>query len=149
VFYEFEILIKIRKYDIVQKINPVVYISKWMNKDLHEINILMKKASKEIKNKEIPKAEDTYHELIEIYNNRLNSDLRKKTIDHISSVYNELLVQRILTQLNDIDKQIELEKKSEARDMYGKVQELYKELPGSCKGKVSEPCKIIFSKLAA
>ncbi|MBD3164471.1 PKD domain-containing protein [Candidatus Woesearchaeota archaeon] len=148
VFYEFEILVKIRKYDILEKISPISHIKKILNRDLHQITQLMKKAEKEISEEKLAAAEDTYHELIKIYNDSLNSGLRKKVIDRISAVYNELLSHRILKNVKNIEKLASENKKEQAKQAYQDMQKLYSQLPQSWKSKISSDCKKAFDLLS-
>jgi hypothetical protein len=148
VLYEFEILTKMQKYDIIKKLNPLTYVPGLINKDMKEIQKLIKQASEEINKEELTKAEDTYHKLIKIYNDKLSSDLRKKTIDKISSIYNELLVHRIIKKVKQIEHSVESGDKSKAKEYYNKMQELYKQLPKSWKSRVSSDCKKAFGLLA-
>ncbi|MBR9699504.1 PKD domain-containing protein [Candidatus Woesearchaeota archaeon] len=146
VFYEFEILLKIRKYDFINKINPIHQVKKMINKDLHELHMLLKRASGEIAEERLDNAEDTYHDMIKIYNDRLGSDLRKKVIEKISSIYNELLVHRIKKKVKDVLNVIKSDKK-QAKSIYNDIQELYAQLPKSWKVKVSRVCSEVFEML--
>jgi len=147
IFYEFEILLKIRQHDVFQKINPATYISGMLNKDMKQIRDLLKKAQGEIKKEELQNAEDTYHDLIKIYNDKLNSNQRKKTIDQISSVYNELLVHRILKKTREIEP-LAASDRNKAKQAYNKMQELYSQLPKSWKIRVSKECNKAYLILA-
>jgi hypothetical protein len=147
IFYEFELLQKIRRNDVIKKINPLTYLSVAVNKDLKEIEHLIKKAETEINSEKLKDAEDTYHDLIKIYNDKLGSDLRKKVIDKISLVYNHLLVHRILKSSKDIEASISKKDKASAKEFYNKMQEYYIQLPKQWKSKVSDECKKSFELL--
>ncbi len=148
IIYEFEILVKIRRIDVLDKVNPMHLFKELTNKDLKKISTLIKKAEKEISAEELDKAEDTYHDLIKIYNDSLDSDHRKKVIDKISAVYNDLLVHRILKKVKAIESDIKENKKDQARKDYNKMQELYIQLPRSWKYRVSSECKKAFDLLS-
>lgn len=148
IIYEFEILVKIRKYDIINKANPILYIKKFINKDLHELQILINKANKEIQDNNLSSAEESYHQLINIYNNKLNSDLRKNAIDKISEVYNALVMHRIQAQIKEIKSSLEQKNKEKAKELYEKVKQLYGQLPKSWKSRVSSECTEVFKLIS-
>ncbi len=148
VCYEFEILVKIKQSDILYKLSPVSWILTMINKDRGAIRKLMKKAESEISKEELQQAEDTYHDMIRIYNDKLSSDLRKKTIDKISRIYNELLVHRIKKKAKEIEEGLAKNNRSQAKKTYNELQDLYTQLPKSWKKQVSPYCKKAFSQLS-
>jgi hypothetical protein len=148
VFYEFELLMKIRQKDVFHKMNPATYLNKFINKDMRELHKLMRKASKEINDEMLDDAEGTYQEMMEIYNNKLSSELRGKAVQKTDKLYNELLVSRIFKVARDIKELAGQDKKGEARMVYNDMQQFYSQLPQSWKGRVSAKCKEVFELLA-
>jgi hypothetical protein len=148
IFYEFEILVKLQRSGIMQNINPFNQFKKLTDENMSKIHALLKKTKKDLKEEKLPEAEDGYHDMIRIYNDKLASDLRKKVIEEISGVYNELLVHRIKKKISEIATLMKEGKKAKAKKTYQEMQDIYKSLPPSIKKTITNECHNAYHLLA-
>jgi len=131
------------QFDLTDKFKKIILLR---NKDLIEINDLIKDAYTCLNNNEVSNASIVYEDVMGAYK-KLSKNSKSKIHIETKKLYDKILFEQLNEILNITLAHIKDNDLKQAKSKYNTIQDHYKNLPKEYKGKVKERCTLVFEKL--